>query len=157
MIFCPGSQCLIPFENLYMNTVGVIQLRIWILFGSGGILAQKGIFFRENWLLYRESGQERVLYHWPGQSIDIQPQLSGDLIVWFSWCWWWYKLGRDDFRSLTWIFWPALKQDWLPRETLWTIWLLIVWVMVLHTPPQALPIWHYGHIANILKGHKSLD
>ena len=104
MIFCPGSQCLIPFENLYMNTVGVIQLRIWILFGSGGIFAQKGIFFRENWLLYRESGRERVLYHWPGQSIDIQPQLSGDLIVWFTCCWWWCKLGRYEFRSSTWIF-----------------------------------------------------
>ena len=56
------------------------RIYLWIycleLYNGIGILAKRGIFFRENWFLYSESGRG-VLYHWPGQSICIQLSSSG--------------------------------------------------------------------------------
>ena len=67
--------------NLGRITPGTIfdQMYIRILFKSVQLVVfwpKRGIFFWENWLLYSESGRG-VLYHWPGQSICIQPVLSG--------------------------------------------------------------------------------
>ena len=73
-----GFPCLF---NLWRITPWTIfdQMYIRILFKSVQLVVfwpKRGIFFWENWLLYSESGRG-VLYHWPGQSICIQPSSSG--------------------------------------------------------------------------------
>ena len=72
----PQKQ-LLATQRVYLSNVEFIfEYTVWSYTTVLVFWPKRGIFFRENWFLYSESGRG-VLYHWPGQSICIQPSSPG--------------------------------------------------------------------------------